>query len=82
MGIHQQFVVSRTTPLSRRESQVLFAIAQGNSNKQVAQILMISPNTVSGYVKDIYRKLGVRNRAAATMVAMSNGLLKETIELS
>jgi DNA-binding NarL/FixJ family response regulator len=48
----------------------------GKSNKIFANILFISMCTVDGYVKDIYRNLGVRNRAMATLVAIQHGILQ------
>ncbi|WP_372810964.1 LuxR C-terminal-related transcriptional regulator [Litorivivens sp.] len=61
------------TPL---ECQVLHELALGKSNKMIANILSISMYTVDGYVKDIYRNLGVRNRAMATLVAIQHGILE------
>jgi len=61
------------TPL---ECQVLHELAMGKSNKIFANILSISMCTVDGYVKDIYRNLGVRNRAMATLVAIQHGILQ------
>ena len=56
--------------LSRRESEVLRLIAQGKSNSVIAQLLEISPETVSTYVKRIYAKLGVSDRVGATVKAL------------
>jgi DNA-binding NarL/FixJ family response regulator len=62
-------------PLTPRERQVLQELALGKSNKMIANILSISMYTVDGYVKDIYRKLGIKNRAMATLVAIQHGIL-------
>ena len=56
--------------LSPREQQVLECIAQGKSNSVIAQLLDISPETVSTYVKRIYAKLGVSDRVGATVKAL------------
>ncbi len=41
----------------------------------IAHILSISMYTVDGYVKEIYRKLGIRNRTMATLFAVQHGIL-------
>ena len=63
-------------PLTPREHDVLRELAQGNSNKTIAKTLSISTYTVDGYVKDIFRKLGVRNRSMAAVVAFHHGMLE------
>ena len=62
--------------LSRRESEVLGLIARGKSNSVIAQLLEISPETVSTYVKRIYAKLGVSDRVGATVKALKMRLVK------
>ena len=71
----QQRMYPESLPLTPREQQVLRELAQGNSNKIIAKILSISTYTVDGYVKDIYRKLGVRNRSMAAVMACHHGIL-------
>ena len=66
---------SSQLPLTPRERQVLQALAMGKSNKMIAHILSISMYTVDGYVKEIYRKLGIRNRTMATLFAVQHGIL-------
>ena len=56
--------------LSQREVEVLALIAQGKSNSVIAQLLEISSETVSTYVKRIYAKLGVSDRVGATVKAL------------
>ncbi|MEK9724657.1 MAG: response regulator transcription factor [Rhodospirillaceae bacterium] len=53
------------TGLTRRELEVLSALANGRSNKQIAQEQDVSLNTVKFHVKNLYAKLGVHNRAQA-----------------
>tara|TARA_R110001592_G_scaffold6774_15_gene36891 strand:+ start:4216 stop:4476 length:261 start_codon:yes stop_codon:yes gene_type:complete len=65
---------AQALPLTPREQDVLRELAQGNSNKIIAKTLSISIYTVDGYVKNIYRKLGVRNRSMAAVVAVHNGI--------
>jgi NarL family two-component system response regulator LiaR len=51
--------------LSRRESQVLLLVAEGLTNREIASTLFLSPETVKGYLRDVFAKLGLRNRVAA-----------------
>lgn len=62
-------------PLSKRELEVLQLIAEGLSNKQVAQKLFLSPNTVRIHASNIYGKLSVHNRTQAVACARNLGLL-------
>ena len=78
---HNKPCQSSSTPLNyrltMREQDVLALLACGLQNKEIARVLTITPNTVAGYLKDIYRKLGVNNRTAASYIAIDLGLLKE-----
>ncbi len=56
--------------LTDRESEVLFWVAHGKSNREVAQILSVSPRTVNKHLELIFPKLGVENRTAAAAVAL------------
>lgn len=62
-------------PLTARESDVLRCIAKGLTLSESAKLLGISPNTVSGYVKEIYRKLHVASRAEAALSAHQLGII-------
>jgi DNA-binding NarL/FixJ family response regulator len=64
-----------THGLSRRELQVLRLLASGESNKEIATTLVLSERTVHRHVSNIYAKLGVSSRAAATAYAYEHGLL-------
>lgn len=66
-------LTERVDDLTDREQEVLFLLAQGFARKEIAHLCGISPNTVGGYIKDIYRKMGVRNRAEATRIATTIG---------
>ncbi|HVX40114.1 MAG TPA: response regulator transcription factor [Gemmatimonadaceae bacterium] len=61
--------------LSTRELQVLRLIADGRTNRQIAQTLMISEKTVARHVSNIFLKLGVSTRTAATAYAYEHALL-------
>jgi DNA-binding CsgD family transcriptional regulator len=57
-------------PLSQRESDVLNLIAQGKTNKQIADALHISVNTVKYHVKNLYEKLNISSRQEARHLAL------------
>lgn len=61
--------------LSRREVQVLAAMGRGTRTTEIAFELQISEHTVNQYIKEIYRKLGLGNRADAARAAITLGLL-------
>jgi DNA-binding NarL/FixJ family response regulator len=63
------------SPLSRRELQVLTLIAEGNTNKQVAELLGISVRTVETHRERVMRKLNAQGTAALTKWAISLGLV-------
>ncbi len=60
--------------LTAREREVLGMIGRGLRNAEVAQALLLSENTIAGYIKDIYRKLGISSRAEASWHAARLGL--------
>jgi len=61
-------------PLTKRESEVLKQLALGLSNKEIAQALAISYETVKEHVQHILRKLGVADRTQAAVWAVRKGL--------
>jgi HD-GYP domain-containing protein (c-di-GMP phosphodiesterase class II) len=61
--------------LTQREVEVLVLLSRGLPNKTIARELSISPKTVGTHVENIYRKLGVSTRGAASIIAMRHGLL-------
>jgi len=60
------------TNITPRETEVLRALSQGLSNKEIARELGLSLYTINDHVKSILSKLGVTNRAAATRYALEN----------
>jgi DNA-binding NarL/FixJ family response regulator len=62
--------------LSRREAEVLVELAKGKTISGIAQTLSLSTGTVGSYVKSLYGKLGISNRAEATQEALRRGLVK------
>jgi HD-GYP domain-containing protein (c-di-GMP phosphodiesterase class II) len=63
--------------LTAREVEVLGLLARGMTNKEIAARLVITPKTAGNHVEHIYAKLGVSNRAGASLFAMQHGLLPE-----
>jgi DNA-binding NarL/FixJ family response regulator len=71
-----QFVEQRpTTPLSRRESQILQKVAYGATTKEVAHDLGISPHTVKTHLERVFEKLGANDRAHAVAIALRKKLV-------
>ena len=64
-------------PLSERELEILSLIAAGLKNKEIAEQLFISLNTVLYHIKNIYGKLGVNRRALAINKARALKLLPD-----
>lgn len=63
--------------LTKRESEILQLLADGLTQKQIAQTLFISPKTVGSHIERILLKLGVRTRAQAVAVAYRGDLVDE-----
>jgi DNA-binding NarL/FixJ family response regulator len=61
-------------PLTARERSILAAAAQGKTTTQISRELFVSEHTVKFHLTNIYRKLGVPNRAAAVRWALEHGL--------
>jgi DNA-binding CsgD family transcriptional regulator len=63
--------------LSPREAEVLCLVASGKSNREIADALCISLNTVATHVRNILTKTGCANRTEAAAYALRHGLLQE-----
>ncbi|MEW5821777.1 MAG: response regulator transcription factor [Cyanobacteriota bacterium] len=61
--------------LSGREKELLKLVAEGKSNPEIAEILMIQETTVKSHIKNIFQKLNVSNRTQAAMIAVRLNLL-------
>ena len=59
-----------------RELQVLELLAQGMTNDEIAAALFLSPNTVPGYRKSLFAKLGVHSKIEAVVQGAARGLLE------
>ncbi len=67
--------VAYPSGLTQREVEVLCLLAQGRSNNQIAEELVVAEGTTRRHVANIYEKIGVANRAEATRYALREGLL-------
>ena len=63
--------------LTPREVEVLKLLAQGLSNKEIAERLTISPKTAGTHVEHIYAKIDASSRAVASLFAVQHGLLPD-----
>jgi len=61
--------------LTQRELEVLSSVAQGRTNRQIAAELAISEHTVARHMSNIFNKLGVNSRTAASAYAFEHGLV-------
>ena len=75
IGLAQRPQGEPPTALSAREREVLMHLAAGRTNRQIAEMLMVSPHTVARHVEHIYAKLDVTNRTAATAYAYEHHLV-------
>lgn len=63
------------TSLTAREREVLVLVAQGTSNRAIAEALFVSEATVKTHLVHVYDKLGAADRAAAVAIAYDRGIL-------
>lgn len=64
---------ARSEPLTERESEVLTLLAQGHTNKDIAQALFLSVRTVEAHLRSIFAKLAVNSRTEALLWAIQHG---------
>jgi DNA-binding NarL/FixJ family response regulator len=68
-------VLSTVPDLTGRELEVLRLIAQGATNREIAESLVISEGTVKNHISNILSRIGLRDRTQAAIYARENGLL-------
>jgi two-component system response regulator DegU len=68
-----KYIHSDSSPLTRREAEVLRLMAEGKSNKMIGEFLFISEKTVKNHVSSILQKMEVDDRTQAVIVAIKNG---------
>lgn len=66
----------QTQLLTQRETEVLRLLTKGMSNREIAENLSISIQTVKSHVSSILEKLGARDRTQAAVIALSNDLIR------
>jgi len=70
-------VRSGESPLTSREIAVLEQIAKGKSNKEIADALVITSQTVKNHITHIFLKLDVSDRTSAVLIALRHGWIKD-----
>jgi ATP/maltotriose-dependent transcriptional regulator MalT len=73
-GVDSAAAAAPSGPLTAREREVLGLLATGTTNRAIARQLFLSEKTVARHVSNIFAKLGVASRAAATSYAYEHGL--------
>ncbi|AOU97355.1 DNA-binding response regulator [Acidihalobacter yilgarnensis] len=66
-------VLARSYPLTTREAEVLYWVTLGKTNREIGEILDISPRTVNKHLEHVFEKLGVETRTAAASLVLSRG---------
>jgi DNA-binding NarL/FixJ family response regulator len=67
-------IASRPT-LSQRELLILHHLVEGKSNRDIAQAINVSPDTVKSHLKNMFQKLGIKNRSQAAKLAIKGKLV-------
>ncbi len=76
-GAEKESTEQANADLSPREGEVLQLVAQGATNKEIADSLFISENTVKTHLKSIMEKLHLANRSQAAAYAVKRGLVNQ-----
>jgi ATP/maltotriose-dependent transcriptional regulator MalT len=63
LGVRTWRRAAKGDPLTERELAVARCVANGSTNREIAQLLFLSPKTVERHLSNVFRKVGVRNRA-------------------
>ncbi|TPG21901.1 DNA-binding response regulator [Sphingomonas koreensis] len=66
----QKRLLAERHGLTSREAEVLLWISRGKQNREVSEILSISPRTVNKHLEQIFQKIGVENRSSAAAIAV------------
>jgi two-component system NarL family response regulator len=72
---NEELLASRNPTLTRREIEVLELVAQGNTNREIGELLFISENTVKNHIRNILDKLGLHSRNEAVLYAAREDLI-------
>ena len=71
----EQSIDVKIDKVTSRQKEVLYLLSQGLLNKQIANELNISSNTVKAHLHDLFRSLHVTNRTAAVINGQKHGLI-------
>ncbi|MDP2675290.1 MAG: LuxR C-terminal-related transcriptional regulator [Dehalococcoidia bacterium] len=63
--------------LTGRQLEIAQLVAEGSNNRDIANRLIISGNTVKYHLSEIYRVLGVQSRASLTRALLQDGILRK-----
>ncbi|HEY6530332.1 MAG TPA: DNA-binding response regulator [Cellvibrionaceae bacterium] len=69
-GLDESHLLRENLQLTQREADVLLWISRGKTNREMAQILEISPRTINKHLEQVFKKLQVDNRTCAARVAL------------
>jgi DNA-binding NarL/FixJ family response regulator len=69
-------VAGGRSPITAREVQILEAVADGKSNKEIAGALAIAEDTVKTHLRNLFEKLGAADRAQAVAIALRQNLIE------
>jgi len=72
---HQELVGARKPTLTGREIEVLGLVADGNTSRQIGDVLFISENTVKNHIRNILDKLGLHSRNEAVLYAIRENII-------
>ena len=75
-----RWAVTKDAPLTVREEQILFALADGLTDSEIAAEVYLSTHTVKAHMKVLFGKLGARNRTHAVALAYHQGILQPRSE--
>ena len=67
--------LSGDLPITNREREIMVQLAQGKTNREISQKLILSTSTVRNHISSIFTKLRISNRSQATAIAIYSGLL-------
>ena len=67
---YYETVLQTKLKLTERESEVLYWIGNGKTNREIGQILDNSPRTINKHLEQVFRKLEVSNRTSAAAIAI------------
>ena len=68
-------LLEKSLPITKHEAEVLLWVAHGKTNREIGEILSLSPRTINKHLEQLYPKIEVDNRSAATSIAIRTLLL-------